>query len=404
MIFSSIDIFCNCIDNFGDAGVVYRFAKEFNVKHPQCRIRVFIDSKETLQTIVKEIDPNQLIQEHESITYISTLALREELNNDLGVADIMVEAFACHIPEPLLELAYDKSKLIINLEYLSAENWVDDYHLKESLLGRGSVRKFFFMPGFRKTTGGLILNSRLKSMLADNNFDRFKVLNALLSPFCNFHNVVDLQEDELIGTVFTYKRGFDSLLVDLAALNHETTLLIFGEKSKESISASLNRLLGDQYCESGKKQYPQEYRYKNIKLIYMPFIDQHSYDTLLCCTDFNIVRGEDSLARAVLSGKPFIWNAYIQDEKYQQVKVKALLETMRPFYKDITDFTDYSDLMIKFNDAASESTDQTTTERYHLFLKNLKKHEHAAGEMSYFIHLNCDLINNFTNFLNKFQN
>jgi len=403
MIFSSIDIFCRCIDNFGDAGVVYRFVNEFKIRHPQRRIRVFIDSKETLQEIVKEIVPSQVIQEHESILYISTLSLTETLVNDLGVSDIMVEAFACHIPEPLLELAYGKSKLIINLEYLSAENWVDGYHLKESLLGRGSVRKFFFMPGFRETTGGLILNSKLKAIRADNKFDKSKVLNNL---FNHFNGSIDIQESGLIGTVFTYKRGFDSLLVDLAELNHKVTLLVFGEKSQQSISESLKRLCKEQYCnydDGNKKQYPQEYGYKNVKLIYMPFIEQHSYDTLLCCTDFNIVRGEDSLSRAVLSGKPFIWNAYIQDEKYQKVKVEALLETMRVYYKSTVDFTDYSDLMLKFNDAACESVHQTTTERYHLFFKNLKKHEHAAGEMSYFIHRNCDLIDNFTNFLNNYQ-
>jgi len=395
MIFSSIDIFCHCIDNFGDAGVVYRFVNEFKIRHPKCRIRVFIDSKETLRAIVNKIDPSLVIQEHESITYINTLSLTERLIDDLGVADVMVEAFACHIPEALLELAYDKSKLIINLEYLSAESWVEEYHLKESLLGRGSVRKFFFMPGFRETTGGLILNSRLKTMRADNNFNKSKLLNTLLSPFYN------IQENELIGTVFTYKRGFDTLLVDLAALNNKVTLLIFGEKSQQSITASLKRLCQERYCGCDNNQHPQ-YNYKNVKLIYMPFIDQHSYDTLLCCTDFNIVRGEDSLARAALSGKPFIWNAYIQDEKYQKVKVEALLETMRPFYKNLTDFTDYSDLMLKFNDAACESTNETTSESYHLFFKNLKKHEHAAAEMSYFIHLKCDLINNFTNFLNKY--
>ncbi|MDR2729095.1 MAG: elongation factor P maturation arginine rhamnosyltransferase EarP [Chitinispirillales bacterium] len=397
MTFSSIDIFCNCIDNFGDAGVVYRFAKEFKIKHPHCRTRVFIDSKETLAAIVKEIDPSQVTQEHESILYISTLSLTEALIDTLGAADVMVEAFACHIPQALLELAYDRSKLIINLEYLSAESWVEDYHLKESLLGRGSVRKFFFMPGFRENTGGLILNSRLNAMRVSNKFNRFQILNSLLSPF---HNVVDTQENELIGTLFTYKRGFDSLLIDLAALNHhKITLLVFGEKSQQSISASLKRLGEQHYSE---EPHPQ-YSYKNVKLIYMPFIGQHDYDTLLCCTDFNIVRGEDSLSRAVLSGKPFIWNAYIQDEKYQRVKVEALLETMRPFYKNEKEFTGYRELMLKFNDASNESTHQTTTERYESFFKNLKKHEHAAGEMSYFIHLNCDLINKFTDFLNNYE-
>ena len=289
----SIDIFCHCIDNFGDAGVVYRFAKEFKAAHPECRTRVFIDNKETLAAIVKEIDPNLTIQEHESILYISTQALTDALIDSLGTADIMVEAFACHIPEPLLERAYDKSKLIINLEYLSAESWVEEYHLKESLLGRGQARKFFFMPGFRETTGGLILNSRLCAEQSGGGLNRFQVLNGVLN---KFGITAKPQENRLFGTLFTYERGLDSLLLDISELDNETALLVFGDKSQKSVSAALERL--------GRRQGSGSVRsYKNVRLIYTPFIDQHSYDTLLCCTDFNIVRGEDSLARAALSGR-----------------------------------------------------------------------------------------------------
>jgi hypothetical protein len=44
MTFHSIDIFCHVIDNYGDAGFVYRFATEMKLAHPSCRIRVFIDN------------------------------------------------------------------------------------------------------------------------------------------------------------------------------------------------------------------------------------------------------------------------------------------------------------------------------------------------------------------------
>ncbi|MDR0306325.1 MAG: elongation factor P maturation arginine rhamnosyltransferase EarP [Chitinispirillales bacterium] len=393
MNFSSIDIFCHCVDNFGDAGVVYRFAREFKASNPRCRTRVFIDSKETLRAIVKEIDPSKAVQELESILYIDTRALTETLMENLGAADIMVEAFACHIPEPLLEQAYSKSKLIINLEYLSAESWVEGFHLKESLLGCGTARKFFFMPGFTEATGGLILNSRLAQTRYSGGFDRFQILNDVLN---TFGITVKPEENKLLGTLFTYERGLDSLLTDLNTQNRKATLLVFGDKSQKSISAALERLGGRHDSISAQIR-----TYKNVQLICMPFIDQHSYDTLLCCTDFNFVRGEDSLARAVLSGKPFIWNAYIQDNKYQKVKVEALLETMRPFYKNENVFNDYSKLMLTFNDAPEESAAQTTSERYVNFLKNLKKHERAAEEMSYFMHLNCNLIEKFNGFLRK---
>ena len=46
---------------------------------------------------------------------------------------------------------------------------------------------------------------------------------------------------------------------------------------------------------------------------------------------FLFVRGEDSLSRACLSGIPFIWHAYPQDDEYQRVKVQALLSRLKPY-------------------------------------------------------------------------
>lgn len=380
MDFSSIDIFCHCIDNFGDAGVAYRFAKEFKLARPGCRVRVFVDDMGTMRAVAGGVDPLLPVQEYESLTCVNTLSLDDALINTLGVADVMVEMFACHIPKPLMELAYDNSKLIVNLEYLSAEDWVEDYHLKESLLGRGSVRKFYFMPGFREAAGGLIINSRLQKWREGGEL------------------VFKEDDNQLVGTVFTYERGFDTLISDLADLGRETALLVFGDKSRRGISATLGRL-GVDVLDT--RQY--KYQYKNIQLLYMPFIDQHSYDALLCCADFNIVRGEDSLARAVLSGRPFIWNAYIQDEKYQLVKVRALLETMRGYFDDEDIFAAYSALMLDFNGAPAESLHQATSERYGSFFKNLKKYDRSAAAIYYFMLRNCNLISKFCDFLDGYQ-
>ncbi|MCL2220064.1 MAG: elongation factor P maturation arginine rhamnosyltransferase EarP [Chitinispirillia bacterium] len=386
MDFSTIDIFCHCIDNFGDAGVAYRFAKELKIARPGCRVRVFTDDLQAMRAVEGGIDPSAVIQEYGSVTCINTLLLDDGLAKTLGTAEVMVETFACHIPEKLMEMAYNGSRLIINLEYLSAEDWVEDYHLKESLLGRGTVRKFYFMPGFREGTGGLIINSKLQ--------------------FWRDFGGLGFREDEsqLVGTVFTYERGFDALLGDLVDFGRDTVLLIFGDKSQRGMSSTLSRAGIDTPLESPyQRQRLPQYQYKNIRLIYMPFIDQHSYDALLCCTDFNIVRGEDSLARAVLSGRPFIWNAYIQDEKYQLVKVRALLKTLQPFFGDAGSFAAWSALMLAFNGAAAESSEQSTPERYDTFFKNLKKNAHAASAIYYFMLRNCNLVSRLLSFLDGYQ-
>jgi hypothetical protein len=48
--------------------------------------------------------------------------------------------------------------------------------------------------------------------------------------------------------------------------------------------------------------------------------------------DALFIRGEDSLSRACLSGIPFVWQAYPQEDDYQLVKVEALLHRIKDFF------------------------------------------------------------------------
>ena len=396
MEYSSIDIFCQCIDNFGDAGVAYRFAKEFKAARPDCRVRLFINDLHTLRAIEGGIDPAKDVQEHGSVVYVRMRKDFDPVESGMGVADVMVEAFACDIPERAFRAALNGSKLIINLEYLSAEEWVEEYHLFESLLGCGTVRKFFFMPGFRETTGGLIVNSKLKALREGGGLDRLAAINGVAGPL---GISVKPGDDTLVGTVFTYGRGFDTLISDLAEFGRDTLLIVFGEKSRSGMAAALGRILG------GDRYKDPSHVYRNVRVLYAPFIPQHDYDVLLCCADFNLVRGEDSLARAVLSGKPFVWHAYIQAEKHQRVKADALLKALRPYYMESGAddvFEEYRDLVMAFNDAEGESSEQVTLERYGAFLKDLKKHERAARAINYFMHESCDLIAKFRGFLDRY--
>jgi Uncharacterized protein conserved in bacteria len=65
----------------------------------------------------------------------------------------------------------------------------------------------------------------------------------------------------------------------------------------------------------------------------LPFLSQENWDKMMCAQDLLFVRGEDSLSRACLCGKPFVWQAYVQDEDYQLVKVNALLQRMERHFE-----------------------------------------------------------------------
>ena len=394
MTFNSIDIFCHVIDNFGDAGFVYRFATEMKLAFPSCRIKVFIDNVAVLAAIDSRIVTGSLTQEHDGIVFVDSSMLDEERVDALGCADVLVEALGCYTPECYLEKALFTSPLIVNLEYLSAEQWVEECHLKESLLPKGTAKKYFFMPGFTKSTGGVIFNSRVQQNKKEIIAGRIAIINDLLHR-CGI--TLPVAEGQLIGTVFTYERGFDTFVLDLKHLDREVLLLCFGRKSRSGMEQTLSRLGGAGRGEGAFLMLG------NIRIVFMPFITQGEYDTLLSCADFNLVRGEDSLVQAIGAGKPFIWNAYLQDDKYQRVKVEAFCAAFQRYFNDETVFASYRELMMRFNDAATETAGQTTSEQYCLFFRDLKKIEYATSEMCYFIKQNCNLVDKFSDFIHEFN-
>ena len=141
MEINSIDIFCEVIDNYGDVGVTYRLAREFKRIYPNKKLRFIINQTEELNLIKKSEDI-------ETISY-------EDISIIDSFADLIIESFGCVIPKEYMDKALKNSKIIINLEYFSAEDWVDGFHLQESFLG-GNLKKYFFIPGLSQKSGGIL--------------------------------------------------------------------------------------------------------------------------------------------------------------------------------------------------------------------------------------------------------
>ena len=132
MIPKSIDIFYKIIDNYGDIGVVYRLAKELKRVYQDAKIRVILNKLEELVKVnpkTKELD----YQEVNGIVYIKEDFLKKNLKK-YGVSDIIIEAFGCDIFKSYTDIAKEKSKLWINLEYLSGKKWIENFHFKETII------------------------------------------------------------------------------------------------------------------------------------------------------------------------------------------------------------------------------------------------------------------------------
>jgi uncharacterized repeat protein (TIGR03837 family) len=62
-----------------------------------------------------------------------------------------------------------------------------------------------------------------------------------------------------------------------------------------------------------------------LSLAGIPFLAQDIYDQLLWACDVNLVRGEDSLVRAIWAARPLIWQPYPQPANAQLAKLDALI-------------------------------------------------------------------------------
>ena len=67
----------------------------------------------------------------------------------------------------------------------------------------------------------------------------------------------------------------------------------------------------------------------NLTIHPVPYLSQNDFDHLLWSCHLNMIRGEDSLVRAIWAGKPFVWNIYPQDDDAHHKKLEAFLNWLQ---------------------------------------------------------------------------
>ncbi|MGL5049304.1 MAG: elongation factor P maturation arginine rhamnosyltransferase EarP [Fusobacteriaceae bacterium] len=372
----SIDIFCEVIDNFGDIGVVYRLAKELKKKYREkVKIRVILDKTYELSELNKDIKKleTQILDDIEYSTY--NYIMNELKEGRLMPSQVIIEAFGCKIPNQYMKLAFSSSSLIINLEYLSCEKWTLDFHGQESFLGSETLKKYFFIPGLLEMTGGVILNKEKKD--AKEIFEKY----------CK--NLTEIQlKDKLVGTIFSYEKNFIPLLEELNENDKKVVLLLMGEKTQKSFD----------YDSEKEKKYP------NIEFIKFPFVNQEEYDAILQSVDFNFVRGEDSFVRGAISGVPFLWHAYLQEDKIHLEKVQSFLNCYKEYFntyhkeKYEKELEILQKLFIDYNDRKNNSL-ELGKENYRDFYNALTNLREMSKIYREYIMEKCNLIEKFIFFI-----
>ena len=190
----------------------------------------------------------------------------------------------------------------INLEYLSAEPYVERSHALASPQISGPARglvKWFFYPGFTEATGGLLREPGLEA--AQAAFDRAAWLVA--------HGLA-LAAGERLVSVFCYPGApVDRLVASLA----ETGLPTLVATAPGAATGALRAALATANAPMLRQHA-------------LPWLAQPDFDRLLWAADLNFVRGEDSWVRAHWAGRPFVWQAYPQDDGAHGPKIGAFLD------------------------------------------------------------------------------
>ncbi len=297
------DVFCRVIDNHGDLGVCWRLARELAARGHA--VRLWVDDASALAWMAPSGSAGvQVLPWGEP--------LDASLLQGLTPADVWIEAFGCELPPAFVAHgARAVPPVWINLEYLSAEPYVERMHGLPSPVQQGPAAgrtKWFFYPGFTERTGGLLRERDLPARQAA--FDRTAWLAAQGVPW----------QGERLVSLFCYEPpALAAWLAQLDAAPQATRLLVTAGRAAAAVRAAVSSQNVLQRMLDKRKQ---------LSISYLPPLSQTAYDELLWACDLNFVRGEDSLVRALWAGRPLVWQPYVQDDGAHRAKLQALLQAL----------------------------------------------------------------------------
>ncbi|MFJ2480646.1 elongation factor P maturation arginine rhamnosyltransferase EarP [Pseudomonas sp. NPDC087598] len=301
------DIFCTVVDNYGDIGVTWRLARQLVAEHSSV-VRLWVDDLRAFERICPEIDINATQQWQQGVEVRHWPS--EWPHTD--AADVVIAAFACQLPSEYMDAMAGREKppLWMNLDYLSAEEWVIGCHGLPSVKYK-SVQKFFFFPGFQPGTGGLL---RERGLLEQRR--QFQQDPQAQRQFLQGLGVERAADAQLVS-LFAYENAGLASWLDVLAADATATHLLVPEGR---ILGDVARWLGVETLNAGAIHVRQA-----LTVQVLQFVRQDQYDHLLWCCDFNAVRGEDSFVRAQWAGRPMLWHIYQQNEDIHLDKLDAFL-------------------------------------------------------------------------------
>jgi len=308
------DVFCRVIDNFGDIGVCWRLCTDLAARGHQARL--WVDDASALAWMAPHGSAGVEVHAWHEAEDASAMA-------SLSPGEVVIESFGCHLPEAFVaRMQRPTPPAWVNLEYLSAESYVERSHGLASPVFSGAgagLRKRFFYPGFTPATGGLLREPDLMARQA-----RFLASERL--PWLHRLGVPATEADRLVS-VFCYAGAplgawLDAWQAEAQATEVVTRVLLTPGHATNMAAA---------WQAEGRHTVPS-----GLHLHPLPALPQTAFDLLLWACHLNIVRGEDSAVRALWAGRPHVWHIYPQDDGVHAGKLDAFMDRwMRDWPEDL---------------------------------------------------------------------
>ncbi len=379
-----LDLFCQVIDNFGDAGVCWRLARQLSVEYG-FSVRLWIDKLAVLQKICPEIMPDRDEQKVSGISVLHWPQAFPSVSPD-DIPDVVIEGFGARLPESYVRRMADRLRapVWINLEYLSAESWVGESHLMASPQSWIALTKYFYFPGFADNTGGLIREAGLFAKRDEWQADPHRSVR-FLSP-----DTVKDTGRPLLVSLFCYPEAPVLSLFDLLGRCGREVVCLVPEGVVSDVLASFMQ----RSAQAGTR-----FRKGTLTVRILPMVPQADYDRLLWSCDLNFVRGEDSFVRAQWAARPFVWHIYPQEDDAHRVKLDAFLdcylaglpathaETVRRFW-------------YAWNGVGGMRCDSETGEKFLEILPSLKQY---GDDWAKKLALHADLASGLVRFINTLR-
>lgn len=331
---TTLALFCKVVDNYGDIGICYRLARQLVAEH-QITVTLWVDDLASFQRLCPEIVVDCNWQQVDDV-FVLHWRNQNGRYTAADVADIVVEFFGCELPPSYIEAMKLRQPVWINLEGLSAEDWVEGCHGLPSPQSGGLI-KYFFYPGFTEKTGGLLMESGLQQQRGQFQRNPFYMMD-----FLKHLGVTPVEMSGIKISLFCYNHAPVRELFH-AWQKHGTaiTCLVPEGVAREQIEVFLGcPAVSGVSTTRGK-----------LTVRVIPFVPQADYDKLLWSCDMNFVRGEDSFVRAQWAGRPFIWHIYPQEKNLHHVKLNAFLA------RTFVNTENLSDLTLAWNHAEMGTVD-----------------------------------------------